>query len=61
VSYKPYWDRLPGLLARHGQNPVVARWLQQSLGICVRDLFADERCDERTRDLVREYLTGRPS
>ncbi len=33
--------------------------LRDSLYARVALLFADPRCDERTRELVREYVTGR--
>ncbi len=37
----------------------VALALRASLYGAVRDLFADPRCTPTTRQLVREYLTGR--
>jgi HEPN domain-containing protein len=63
---KPFWDRLPGLLARHGQNPVVARWIQQSLGSAIRKLYADERAHgpldhSLLKELIRDYITGHPT
>ena len=33
--------------------------LRASLYDQVRRMFADPRCDDATRELVREYLTGR--
>ena len=35
--------------------------LRDSLYARVALMFADARCDAATRDLVREYLTGRAS
>jgi len=47
--------------------PLQLRWLTGPLVLTVRDgsynairdLFADPRCTEETRTLVREYLSGR--
>ena len=64
TDYKPYWDRQKGILARHGQNPVVARWLNQSLALCVTAMYADPRADpiaDELRALVRDYVTGHPA
>lgn len=65
MTYKPYWDRQKGILARHGQDPTVSRWLNQSLAACVTAMYADPRADELNyrilRELVRDFITGHPT
>ncbi len=62
--YKPFWDRQKGTLARHGQDPTVGRWLNQSLAGCVLAMYSDPRADKiaaELRALVRDYITGHPT
>lgn len=65
-AYKPYWDRQKGILARHGADPTISRWLNQSLAACVTAMYADERAHEpmdldALKELVRTYVTGFPT